>query len=644
MGNRIIAILSRLPLQGLGVSSCACRVAGCLSFALAVAAIAPAIAEESGPGIIIYSSMEHARDEIAIAVPFVKAEQHQLVTNVTTADGQTFRVTKNQLKQIVRPTDLSRTSVVDDAGLGKLRSEASSLRSMQARYPQAKAALEPVATRIEGMVQAIESGNVVVGGRLLSRADYEKQMSASAPKMIDLTVGGKSYAGARLSSVGDGVISIVHSGGAASVPVNQLSDEQIVQLNATSSGRLIEKPKEVAAAAKTAMNSAQERNLDTTPPRPGAVEPASSMTVPVPGSGDPHLASSSEEPGFIGAMPDVAIVADLLHGKLQVAARRLENEGRHLEVRSAREIADRIVGGTAEFLAYDAGALVASNVIDNFGDATGRQRHRELMARLAYATSSEVAAEIKDLMKKNAQGYYTGDIEQLHAFAATEEGRAQMNRSMSETMTRALTHVAFLQETRSRQGVQVSFQREMAGITALSEEEMLQFQTLFDLPTRMDIAEALQTGKWDGVDLGILGEAQAQEAYRQHLMEVNRRSNGVLGRQLETYNAGAAADPSLSDTFSRMDERDYYQSVVPRLIEQRTQSTLPPANARPSEPSFDPPAGGPSPNRYDTGDPDLERRLIESDKLQGRVFGVPEEEMARMRKGIIDTISKELSK
>jgi TPR repeat protein len=252
---------------------------------LAVAAILPAIAEEAGSGIIIYSTMDHAQDEIAVAVPFVKADQHQLVTNVTTGDGQTFRVTKNQLKQIVRPTDLSRTSVVDEAGLGKLRSEASSLRSMQARYPRAKVALEPLATRLEGMIQAIESGNVVVSGRLLSRADYEKQMSASAPKTINLTVGGRTYAGARLSSVGEGVISIMHSGGAASVPVDQLSDEQIVQLNTTSSGRLIEKPKVVVVAELPPATTSEspegnERSAETAVDKPTGRESSVEDAMP----------------------------------------------------------------------------------------------------------------------------------------------------------------------------------------------------------------------------------------------------------------------------------------------------------------------------------------------------------------------------
>jgi hypothetical protein len=142
---------------------------GCFVFALAVAAILPAIAEESGSGIIIYSSMDHARDEIAIAVPFVKAEQHQLVTNVTTADGQTFRVTKNQLKQIVHPTDLSRSF-----GGGRRRTRQAPLGGLLPPDPcrsatrGRSATLEPLATRIEGMVQAIESGNVLVGGRLVS--------------------------------------------------------------------------------------------------------------------------------------------------------------------------------------------------------------------------------------------------------------------------------------------------------------------------------------------------------------------------------------------------------------------------------------------------------------------------------------------
>ncbi|MCB1066107.1 MAG: hypothetical protein KDN20_24710, partial [Verrucomicrobiae bacterium] len=217
---------------------------------LVLASISPGKGEEPMSGIIIYTETDHARDEIAIALPFVKAERHPLVTNVTTSDGRTVRVTNNQLKELVRPTDLGRLTVVDDAGVGRLRSEAASLRSMQERYQRAKAALEPLATRIEGLVQTIESGNVLVQGRLMSRGNYEKQVEASAPKTTDLTVDGRSYTEARLTSAREGMVSIMHSGGVASVPIDKLSDDQIDRLNTTSSGTQIQKSKDLAAVAE----------------------------------------------------------------------------------------------------------------------------------------------------------------------------------------------------------------------------------------------------------------------------------------------------------------------------------------------------------------------------------------------------------
>ncbi len=250
MGNTIISILLRWLSRSPVVFSQAGRFARWIIPLLVLASISPGKAEEPMSGIIIYTEIDHARDEIAIALPFVKAERHPLVTNVTTSDGRTVRVTNNQLKELVRPTDLGRLTVVDDAGVGKLRLEAASIRSMQERYRRAKAALEPLATRIEGLVQTIESGNVLVQGRLMSRGDYEKQVEASAPKTTNLTVDGRSYTEARLTSAREGMVSIMHSGGVASVPIDKLSDDQIDRLNTTSSITQIEKPKEVAAVAE----------------------------------------------------------------------------------------------------------------------------------------------------------------------------------------------------------------------------------------------------------------------------------------------------------------------------------------------------------------------------------------------------------
>lgn len=530
-----------------------------------------ASAGDVGLGIVIYSTMDHARDEIAIAVPFTKVERCQLITNVTTADGKIIRLTNNQLKQIVQTTDLTGATVVDDTGLRKLQLEASSLRAMQDRYPQAIAVIAPVADRIERAAQAIESGNVLVKGSLVPRADYEKQMAASAPKTINLTVDGRSYSGARLSSVSGESVSIMHSGGVASVAVDQLSDEQIAQLNGTSSvsgieRQMVVKGKGDASPTESAETQTDKANMATSPPQPASEVATSGRSSEA--EGEPKIARKLPS---IGAMPDIRVVAELLHEKLQEAARRLQQEGRHLEVRTALDIEDQIIEGTAAFMDYDTSVLVASNVIDNFGNDVGRKQHRELMAQLASEPDQKKAGEIKQLMLDNAQSYYTGNIKTLHAEGSTGDGRDLMMRTMSKAAKSAFMHVAFLQETRSRQGVQVSYRREMAGISVLSEEEMLQFHTRFDIPTRMDIAKALQTGKWEDVDLSILGDEGEQDSYKQSLLEAHRRSGEALGRQLETYNTSAAADRTLTNTFSEMDELEYYRGVVPRMIEQARQ-------------------------------------------------------------------------
>lgn len=633
MGNSVFFSSRQRPSRGPAFVSRIGRIASQAFLCFAVLLIPEADAQVSTSGIIIYTSIDNARDETAIAVPFSRAEQHQVITNVTTTDGKTFRVTNNQFKLLVHPIDLSRATAVDDAGIGRLRSEAASLRSLQIRFPRASGTLEPFAVGIERMVQAIENGNVLVEGRLMSKAEYMKMAAASAPKSIDLTVDGRSYSGARLTSVRDGFASIMHSGGVASIEVRKLSDEQVARLNSTSSTALIDKS---IATANPLVDPSMKSSPETSGEDGSAGASAGVGGAKAASPDEPHVVS-------IGAMPELDEVSRLLHDKLQKAARRLGDKGRHVQVLSAPEIAERTAKGVAEFLAYDVGALVASNVIDNFGDGPARNRHRELMTQLALAPSNDESTDIKEMMKEHAQKFFTGDIDQLHAFASTDEGRGQMERTMSQVMKRALVHVAFLQETRSRQSVQVSFQREMAGITILSESQVHYLQSKFDILTRMDIAEALQTGNWEGVDLSILADEQARQRFKQHLTDAQQRSGGALGRQLEIFNNAVVGDPSLSNTFSEMDERDYYRGVVPRLIEQGKQGAAPPPSAPTLVPPTESPSGEPPMNRYGTGDPELERRLIEEDRVQSRVFGVSEGEMIRMRKDIIEKMGSELS-
>jgi len=232
--------------------------------------LSSAPASETGPGVIIYTTLDNGRDETAIAVPFVKAEQFALVTNVTTADGKSIRITNNQLKQIVRPPDLSRLTVVDEAGLQSVRARAKSLRDLQKRFPRAASALDGIAGEIDRTAQVFESGNVLVEGRVVPRTDYDRQVAAARGRSIAINLNGRDFKGAKLSSVGDGKVSITHAGGVASVPLDSLSDEAIAQLNGTSTGPLIEKPKPVAPAAA----SAPPQPIAATPSKPEKSQPA----------------------------------------------------------------------------------------------------------------------------------------------------------------------------------------------------------------------------------------------------------------------------------------------------------------------------------------------------------------------------------
>lgn len=200
-------------------------------------------------GVVIYTEIDHGEDRIAKAVPFVKAEQFPLVTNITTREGATFRITNNRLKAIVRPPDLALATVIGDTELQKLRTEAGAIRSMQERYPRTKTALDPLAAEIERMVQALENGNVLIQGRLIPKIDYQRQLAAPVPQANDLIIDGKEYRGAKITSISIDRVSITHSGGVASIEVAKLSDEQIAILNQTSNTLSIDKA-EMAAVRK----------------------------------------------------------------------------------------------------------------------------------------------------------------------------------------------------------------------------------------------------------------------------------------------------------------------------------------------------------------------------------------------------------
>ncbi len=264
------------------------RFVAVLVLAEAASTWLPAQSGGNMSGIVIYTTLDNGRDETAIALPFVKAEQFPLVTNVVSQDGRSIRVTNNMLKQIVRPTDLSRATVVDQSGLQALKSETQAIWSLQQRYPQARGALEGIAGAMERAVQLIESGNVLLEGRLHSRADYETKVAGAIPRSIDITINGRLYTGARLRSVAEGKVSISHDGGALSIPIAQLSSELVAQLNQTS-----DKTRIVPDTPTTSVNSPATRQE---PPMQITAAPRETITQSLPSETLDVAATSSSVP------------------------------------------------------------------------------------------------------------------------------------------------------------------------------------------------------------------------------------------------------------------------------------------------------------------------------------------------------------
>ncbi len=246
------------------------------------------------PGIVIYTTLDHGRDETAIAVPFIKAERFALVTSVTTSEGKSLRVTNNQMKELVYPPDLTSATVVDDAGIAALHAKLAEFRALQERFPRTHIQLSPIINELGRVVRLLDEGNVLVTGRFLSGADYEIEAAANRAKTVDLNVNGVVFERAKLTSVSGEKISIMHSGGVASVMVGQLSDEQIARLKGTNPNVAVVSPKPTPPVQEPDSSPAPKMNTATSVPAPVPVDAR-------PGFGDVAKSSDHATPTLSSA-------------------------------------------------------------------------------------------------------------------------------------------------------------------------------------------------------------------------------------------------------------------------------------------------------------------------------------------------------
>lgn len=241
-------------------------------------------------GVMIYKNTDQSSDATARGLAFVRMEQFPQVTNVTIGTGETFRILNQRILGIVSSPDLSRATLVDEAGFTSLRTKMAEIAALQQRFPKAKADLEPLRAEYDRALQMIASGNVLSAGRWMSRENYQREAAAGQGKKVDLLVDGKQLTGAQVRSRNGGSVVIAHSGGVASIPIEKLSDEQIRLLNGTSTTVVIDR---TSVPPTPAMNTAAvpvptpAATTTTPPPNPPALPPSPNpvsigMVTPVP--------------------------------------------------------------------------------------------------------------------------------------------------------------------------------------------------------------------------------------------------------------------------------------------------------------------------------------------------------------------------
>jgi hypothetical protein len=264
----------------------------------------------SGSGVVIFKLSDQSEENSARGVAFLKLEQFPQVTNLTTPQGESLRLLNQRILKIVPSPDLTRSTITDELGMASLRNKLEEITALQQQFPRTKEELEPLRAEYDRALQMIDSGNVLVAGRWMSREAYQREMAAGQAKTVDLVVDGKPFSAAKVRGLNGTSVVIAHSGGVASVPAEKLTDEQIRLLNSTSATVVIDRASLVSAPATTPVPAkapkvaADSGSAPKTPPDlPGQMNPVSigmvTPTQPTPGTVSTTPAMSPPGFGFV---------------------------------------------------------------------------------------------------------------------------------------------------------------------------------------------------------------------------------------------------------------------------------------------------------------------------------------------------------
>lgn len=209
-------------------------------------------------GVLVYKDSPNGREDFASVREYLSIEKHGRVVNYTpVSGGSSVRVERSRFVGSIQYPDLTTSTIASQNQIDLFSKLVGQLQQVLTKYPKAVGIIDDDLRRLAIAQQMLGQGKVLVAGQWKSKEEYEAAFTPKGNSVGEFTVGERTYTGAKLTSVFGSSVKFMHSGGVGSSDISELTDEQITQLNSTSSSVKIDR-EELMATAKSESEDADE--------------------------------------------------------------------------------------------------------------------------------------------------------------------------------------------------------------------------------------------------------------------------------------------------------------------------------------------------------------------------------------------------
>jgi len=202
--------------------------------------VLPALEAANPKGVIVYKDSPNGSDDVATVAEYLSFEKFSRVVHYTPANGGPLvRTNAAGFVGTIEYPDLQLGTIVTPAQIEEFNAVIAQLTQILTKYPLARGVLDDELARLKAAQQVFSQGNVLVSGAWKSKSEYEGSMKQERITLQELTIGDRSYNNLKVTSIVGSKIGFMHSGGAGSVDVRQLTDNQIELLNTTLPSNLV---------------------------------------------------------------------------------------------------------------------------------------------------------------------------------------------------------------------------------------------------------------------------------------------------------------------------------------------------------------------------------------------------------------------